>query len=173
MMDRNYGSEGVQLGRIEVLAFSVVVVDAFVLRQLRIEGVRPLPFLLLAVIAALELGSYAGTLAGFVFGLTSDVFGTGRLGIWALVCCLLGFCVGFARDHAFPAARERLPLLLIVGSSWIGVLSYVGIAYVVDESPVPGLARIAVALGLVAAWNVLLGIPMRVFVRRVVGGIDS
>ena len=85
------------------------------------------------------------------------------------MCCLLGFAVGFARDHAFPAARERLPLLLIVGSSWIGVLSYAGITYVVDESPVPPLTRVGVALGLVAAWNVVLGWPMRLIVRKVIG----
>jgi rod shape-determining protein MreD len=169
MMDRNYGNDGVPLGRIALLALSLVVVDAFFLRQLRILGVRPLPFLLLTVISALELGSYSGTLAGFIFGLTADLFGTGRIGIWALVFCLLGFCVGFARDHAFPAARERLPLLLIVGSSWIGVLSYVGISYLVDEAPVPKLTRIAVALALVAGWNVILGLPMRMFVRRVFG----
>ena len=169
MSDRNYGNDGLPVGRIVLLSLSLVVVDAFVLRQFRIAGVRPLPFLLLTVIAALELGSYRGTLAGFIFGLTSDVFGTGRIGIWALVCCLLGFCVGFARDHAFPAARERLPLLLIVGSSWIGVLSYVGISYVVAEAPVPKITRIAFALGLVAGWNVIFGLPMRMFVRRIFG----
>lgn len=169
MRSRHYGTDPLPLGRIVLLSLSVVVLDALVISQFRIFGVRPLPFLLLAVISGLELGSNNGTIAGFIAGLCADMFGAGRLGTWALICGLLGFAVGFARDHAFPAARERLPLLLIVGSSWIGVLSYVGIAYIVDESPVPPIRRIGIALLLVAGWNVILGWPMRLAVRRLVG----
>ena len=171
MRRRGYGADPLPIGRLVLLSLSVVVIDALVLSQFRILDVRPLPFLLLAVIAGLELGSNNGTIAGFVAGLTADVFGVGRLGTWALICGLLGFAVGFARDHAFPAARDRLPVVLIIGSSWIGVLSYVGISYVVDESPIPQLKRIGTALALVSIWNVVLGWPFRVVVRRVVGEV--
>ena len=169
MRARGYGVDPMPIGRLILLALSLVVVDTTLLSQIHVLGVRPLPFLLFAVIGGLELGSNSGTIAGFIAGVTADLFGFGRLGVWALVCGLLGFAVGYARDHAFPAARERLPLLLIIGSSWIGVLSYVGIAYVVDESPIPPVRRVVVALVFVALWNIVLGWPLRVVFRRAMG----
>jgi rod shape-determining protein MreD len=169
MNTRGYGNDPTPFGRLILLSMSLVVIDALFLSQLHLLGVRPLPFLLFAVIAGLELGSNSGTIAGFIAGVTADMFGVGRLGVWALICSLLGFAVGFARDHAFPAARERLPFVLIVGSSWIGVLSYVGITYIVDESPIPPVHRVAAALVFVALWNVVLGWPMRFVFRRAVG----
>ncbi len=167
--NRHYGEEPLPLPRLVLLALSLVVLNTAFLSQMEVFNVRPEPFLLLAVLGGLELGAEHGAAAGFIAGITADVFSNGRLGIWSLVCGLLGFGVGFARDRAFPAARERLPLLIVVGASWIGVISYVGIGYIVDEASIPSPRRIAIVLGVVAFWNVLLSWPMRFVVHRVVG----
>lgn len=68
---------------------------------LAIFGIVPNFILLVVVTLALVEGPVAGCTAGFVGGLMLDLVGSGIVGPWALVLCLVGYAAGMMQAQMF------------------------------------------------------------------------
>lgn len=156
--------------RIALVTATVLVLHVALLSHVSVIGVRPEPFVLLAVIGGLELGTEAGALLGFMAGGAADILASTPIGLWALIGTVLAVVVGFVRDKAFSTVRSRMPVGLVMGTTVMALLSYCALAFVVDEQPVPQARRLLAVLVIASLWNVALTIPFRGLVARAVAG---
>ena len=156
--------------RIVLVTVTALILHVVVLSHLSVMGVRPEPFVLLAVIGGLELGTEAGALLGFMAGGAADVLASTPIGLWALIGTVLAVVVGFVRDKAFSTVRSRLPIALVLATTVAALLAYCALAFVVAEQPVPRAGRLLAVLAIAPVWNLALTVPLRGLVARAIAG---
>lgn len=90
---------------------------------LAIFGVVPKFLFVVVVVIALTEGSVAGCVAGFSAGLLLDLLGSGVVGPYALVMCVVGYLAGMLHANLF-AEGWLLPVTTVFVASLGTELSY-------------------------------------------------
>lgn len=156
--------------RIALVTMTVLIAHVAVLSHLVVLDVRPEPFVLLAVLGGLELGTEAGALLGFLAGCAGDLLASTPIGLLALICTMLAVVVGYVRDKAFSTARSRQPVVLVVTTTATAVVVYCALAFVIAEQPLPPARHLLAVLVIASLWNVVLTMPLRGLVARAITG---
>ncbi len=159
--------------RVLLIILVAVIVQAPVLDRIQVARSHPDLMLLLPVMAGLVAGPGEGAWVGFLAGLAADLALPTAFGLSALVFTLTGFAVGSIVQALIEGPWWVVPLTGAVGTA-IGVLLYVGVATVTDQSMVvrEPLA-IAYVVGVASAANALLAMPVALALRWAVGSDDA
>lgn len=157
------------LSRIALLVVTGLVAHVAILHRPRFLGASPDTMLLVTIVAALETGSQLGAAVGFASGMGMDLVSTGTpLGLRALVFTIVGWGVGYVRDHAFPGA-ERVPFALVALASIAGTALYGGSLMLARGVTTAALDHLSRTVGVVALMNAVLSPIARSAVRRLLG----
>jgi rod shape-determining protein MreD len=119
------------------LAWTIVVVTALLLQstafaQVKLLGAKPELMYLVTVILAMMEGPSSGAIGGFTAGMAQDFLLDQPKGITALTLTLLGYVVGMARQYIVTPS-PLLPVLLVGGATFAGVLFYGFVAFLLGQ----------------------------------------
>lgn len=119
------------------LAWTVVVVTALLLQstafaQVKLLGAKPELMYLVTVILAMMEGPSSGAIGGFTAGMAQDFLLDQPKGITALTLTLVGYVVGMARQYIVTPS-PLLPVLLVGGATFAGVLFYGFVAFLLGQ----------------------------------------
>lgn len=152
-------------GRVLLIILGAVIVQGPVLDRMQVERAHPDLLLLLPVVAGLVAGPGEGAWVGFLAGLAADVPLPTAFGLSALVFTLTGFAVGSIVQALIEGPWWVVPLTGAVGTA-IGVLLYVGVGTVTDQSLVlRDPLAIAYVVAVASAANALLAMPLAFALR--------
>ena len=155
--------------RVLLIILVAVVVQAPVLDRIQVARAHPDLLLLLPVMAGLVARPGEGAWVGFLAGLAADLALPTAFGLSALVFTLTGFAVGSIVQALIEGPWWVVPLTGAVGTA-IGVLLYIGVATVTDQSQVfRDPLAIAYLVGVASAANALLAMPLALALRWAVG----
>jgi rod shape-determining protein MreD len=141
----------------------VLVIHDAILRNLRLDAVRPDLLLGLVVVAGVVTGPEQGAIFGFVAGIVADLFLPTPFGMSALVWCLLGYAIGSLQATILPQGRLSLPVTALVGSA-AGEVLFALVGSVLGLPAMIG-PRLAVIAAIVAGVNALVSWPLAKGVR--------
>lgn len=162
-LDRN---AGVPVARVALLTITVLLLNVLLFSRLSLLAVRPEPFLLVSIIGALHLGPRGGALLGCAAGLAADLISARPIGLWLLVCGLIGLGIGTIRDQLSPD-RERAALVVsVLLGTVLGLLFYPSLAFAVTEQPFPAPLRFVTIVVFASLWNLFLTPLIVLLVRR-------
>ncbi len=154
------------VARVVLLSTTVLVLHVFLFSRFSLFAVRPEPFLLVAVLGALHLGPRGGALLGSTVGLCADLISSSPLGLWLLVCGLIGLGLGTIRDQLSPDRQRATMIVAVVSCTALGLLFYPSLAFAVTEQPFPPPLRFFLIVVFGCAWNLLLTPVFALAVRR-------
>lgn len=148
-----------------ILAVAVAaVLQVGLAPHLVIGGATP-NFLLIVVVAlALTMGPVTGCSAGFAAGLILDLIGTGPVGLWALVFCVVGFIAGMLTENMF-ASGWLLPVTVAFVASLVSEIAYGLLLAVVGAAGDLGGALLSVVLPS-AVYNTVLAVLVYPWLAR-------
>jgi rod shape-determining protein MreD len=162
-----FGNEGnVPVARALLLTVTVLVLHVMLFSRFSLFAVRPEPFLLVAVLGALQLGPSGGALVAVFAGLAADVLSSGPIGLWVLVCGVIGLSLGTLRDQLSDQRLRTTTIAAVVGGTLVGLLAYPALAFAVAEQRYPPPAHYALILVIATLWNLLLAAPFSAAVKR-------
>jgi rod shape-determining protein MreD len=151
------------------LAWTAVVVTALLLQstafaQVKLLGAKPELMYLVTVLLAMMEGPSSGAIGGFTAGMAQDFLLDQPKGITALTLTLVGYVVGMARQYIVTPS-PLLPVLLVAGATFGGVLFYGFVAFLLGQlSGIGYLLRTAL---LSAVYNAALTPILYPALRRV------
>jgi rod shape-determining protein MreD len=119
------------------LAWTAVVVTALLLQstafaQVKLLGAKPELMYLVTVLLAMMEGPSSGAIGGFSAGMAQDFLLDQPKGITALTLTLVGYVVGMARQYIVTPS-PLLPVLLVAGATFGGVLFYGFVAFLLGQ----------------------------------------
>jgi rod shape-determining protein MreD len=119
------------------LAWTAVVVTALLLQstafaQVKLLGAKPELMYLVTVLLAMMEGPSSGAIGGFTAGMAQDFLLDQPKGITALTLTLVGYVVGMARQYIVTPS-PLLPVLLVAGATFGGVLFYGFVAFLLGQ----------------------------------------
>lgn len=119
------------------LAWTAVVVTALLLQstafaQVKLLGAKPELMYLVTVLLAMMEGPSSGAIGGFSAGMAQDFLLDQPKGITALTLTLVGYVVGMARQYIVTPS-PLLPVLLVAGATFAGVLFYGFVAFLLGQ----------------------------------------
>lgn len=119
------------------LAWTAVVVTALLLQstafaQVKLLGAKPELMYLVTVLLAMMEGPSSGAMGGFSAGMAQDFLLDQPKGITALTLTLVGYWVGMARQYIVTPS-PLLPVLLVAGATFAGVLFYGFVAFLLGQ----------------------------------------
>ena len=159
-----------------LLTLTVVIVTALLLQttvfaDVKLLGVRPeLMYLVTIVFAVLE-GPSSGAIAGFAGGMAQDFLLDAPKGITALTLTLVGYTVGLLRQY-IVSPSPLLPAFLVAGGTFVGVLFYRLVAFLLGQE-VTTVLYVFKAAALSAVYNAILTPLLYPVLRRVAEGSRS
>ena len=130
-------------------------------------AVRPEPFLLLTIVGALQLGPNGGALLGCSAGLAADLLSSSPLGLWMLVCGVIGLTLGTLRGQLNQERQRTTTILAVVSCTVVGLLLYPTLSFAVSETRYPPPLRFLAIIVIACLWNLLLS-PLFAIAARVV-----
>jgi rod shape-determining protein MreD len=151
------------------VAWTAVVVTALLLQstafaQVKLLGAKPELMYLVTVILAMMEGPSSGAVGGFTAGMAQDFLLDQPKGITALTLTLVGYVVGMVRQYIVTPSPV-LPVLLVTGATFVGVLFYGFVAFLLGQlSGIGFLLRTAL---LSALYNAALTPLLYPVLRRV------
>ena len=151
------------------LAWTAVVVTALLLQstafaQVKLLGAKPELMYLVTVLLAMMEGPSSGAIGGFSAGMAQDFLLNQPKGITALTLTMVGYVVGMARQYIVTPS-PLLPVLLVAGATFGGVLFYGFVAFLLGQlSGVGFLLRTAL---LASVYNAALTPILYPALRRV------
>lgn len=153
-----------------ILAWAGVVVTALLLQttvfsQVKLLGAKPELMYLLTVVLAMQEGPASGALGGFAAGMGQDFLLNQPKGITALVLTIVGYVVGLVRQYVVTPS-PMLPVLLVAGATFVGVLFYGFTALLLNQLTGGFLYLLRTAV-LSALYNALLTPLLFPLIRRV------
>jgi rod shape-determining protein MreD len=156
--------EGAVIWRIVLLAVVAVFLQAGVLSELPVFGVRvDITPLVVAFVGYLG-GSIVGALAGFGIGLTVDITLLQTLGLTSLIFTLIGYGAGRLREMRDPQAT-LMPLLLGGVATFVSLAGYSVMEFLLGvDAPVSLELLREIVLGTVV--GTLLAAPVWALTRR-------
>jgi rod shape-determining protein MreD len=154
-----------------VVVSLVFVIHEAVLRNLRIDGIRPDLLLGLGLVAAVVGGPEGGAVIAFVAALLGDLFVNTPFGLSALVACIVAYLVGSVQGALGPNQRWSIPVLVGVGSA-VGEAVWALLGTVLG---LPGLLHphLLVIVIVVSCVNVVAALPLSVMTRWVFAGVTE
>lgn len=155
--------------RLFFVAGAALAVHSLLFYRLRIAGIGPDVFLVLATIGGLEFGVAGGAALGVLAGLAADMTTHLPVGLWAFVGGLLGFAMGLVRERAFTGTLQRPPLLLVFIGVFFGTSLYPALALVMSDVSLPSPLRLIKMVLIPSLWALALVLPTRRFVRIIMG----
>ena len=161
--DRN---ASLPVARVALLTVTVLVVHVLLFSRFSLFAVRPEPFLLVAIVGALHLGPRGGALLGCAAGLGADLISASPIGLWLLVCGLIGLGLGSIRDQLSPDRQRATLVVSVLSGTVLGLVFYPSLAFAVTEQPFPTPLRFVSILVFATLWNILLTPLFLVAVRR-------
>lgn len=119
------------------LAWTAVVVTALLLQstafaQVKLLGAKPELMYLVTILLAMMEGPSSGAIGGFTAGMAQDFLLDQPKGITALTLTLVGYVVGMARQYIVTPS-PLLPVLLVGGATFVGVLFYGFVAFLLGQ----------------------------------------
>ncbi len=166
---REFGERPVPILRLLLIAAVGLAVHSTLFYRLRLAGIGPDVFLVLATLGGLELGVAGGAALGVLTGLAADMTTHLPVGLWAFVGGLIGFAMGLVRERAFTGTLQRPPLLLVFVSVLFGTSLYPALALVVSDVSLPSPLRLFKMVLIPSLWSLALVLPLRRFVRLIMG----
>lgn len=153
-------------GRLALVGFVTLLLQATVVSPITIGGARPDIVLLFAIVAGMETDPERGAVAGFAVGLAFDLLLDTPAGLTALTLTLVGWGVGTAKDAVLRSSWV-ISLALVAVASAAGTLLYAGLAVVFGVTVEGG--QLPAIVGVVAVVNALVSRPMRWALRWAYG----
>ena len=158
------------------LSLAAVIITALLLQttifaDVRLLGAKPELMYLVTIVVAILEGPDSGAIAGFAGGMSQDFLLDHPKGITALALTLLGYTMGLLRQY-IVSPSPILPVFLVAGGTFAGVLFYGVVAFLLGQLDVGALYLFRVA-GLSAAYNAILTPLAYPVLRRVLAGSRS
>ena len=152
------------------IAWTAIVVTALLLQstafaQVKLLGAKPELMYLVTVVLAMLEGPAVGAIGGFAAGMGQDFLLNQPKGITALTLTLLGYAVGTVRQFIVTPS-PALPVLLVAGATFVGVLFYGLVSFLLGQLSVGFLFLLRTAF-LSAIYNALLTPLLFPLLRRV------
>ena len=157
----------VPAARLVLLSVTVLVLDVMLFSRFSLFAVRPEPFLLLTIVGALQLGPSGGALLGCSAGLAADLLAASPLGLWMLVCGVIGLTLGALRSQLNQERQGTTTVVAVVSCTIVGLLLYLTISFAVSETRFPPPLRFLSIVVFASLWNVVLA-PLFAVSTRVV-----
>lgn len=149
-----------------VVVLSALLLQTTVFADVRLLGARPELMYLVTIVFAFLEGPSAGAVTGFVSGMAEDFLLDQPKGITALSLTLLGYAIGAIRTYVVSPSPV-FPVFLVAGGTFVGVLFYGLVSFLLGQLDVSVLYLIRVA-ALSAAYNAILTPLLFPVLRRVV-----
>lgn len=164
------GEETQVFARTSLVLFGALVLQRGLIDDLSLMGVHPDLLLAVGVGAGIAWGAERGALVGFVAGLCTDLFLSGRFGVSGLSYGFAGYVAGTLSEGVARASRWIDSGLMAVGSA-LGVVLYavIGTLFGLGTLGDPDLLRI---IGVVAATGALMA-PAVMPLCRWTGSVGS
>lgn len=143
-----------------------LLLQTTVFADLRLLGARPELLFLVTIVFAFLDGPSVGAVTGFASGMAGDFLLDQPKGITALTLTLLGYVVGLLRQYVVSPS-PLFPVLLVAGGTFLGVLFYGVVSFLLGQLAVPPLYLAQVA-ALSAVYNAILTPLLYPVLRRVV-----
>ena len=158
------------------LSLTVVIVTALLLQttvfaDVKLLGVRPELMYLVTIVFAMLEGPSSGAITGFAGGMAQDFLLDAPKGITALTLTLLGYAVGSLRQY-IVSPSPLLPTFLVAGGTFVGVLFYRFVAFLLGQEAT-GVLYVFRAAALSALYNAILTPLLYPVLRRVAEGSRS
>jgi rod shape-determining protein MreD len=145
---------------------SALLLQTTVFADIRLLGARPELMYLLTIVFAFLDGPAAGAVMGFVGGMAEDFLLDQPKGITALTLTLLGYAVGMLRQYVVSPS-PLFPVFLVGAGTFVGVLFYGIVSFLLGQLDVPVLYLVRVA-ALSALYNAILTPLVFPILRRAV-----
>lgn len=149
-----------------VVVLSALLLQTTVFADIRLLGARPELMYLLTIVFAFLEGPSAGAVTGFVSGMAEDFLLDQPKGITALSLTLLGYAVGTIRTYVVSPS-SIFPVILVGGGTFLGVLFYGLVSFLLGQLDVSVLYLVRVA-ALSALYNAILTPLLFPVLRRAV-----
>ncbi len=158
------------------LSLAAVILTALLLQttvfaDVKLLGVRPELMYLVTIVFAMLEGPSSGAIVGFAGGMAQDFLLDEPKGIMALTLTLLGYAVGLLRQY-IVSPSPLLPTFLVAGGTFVGVLFYRLVAFLLGQGSTTVLYVLKVA-GLSALYNAVLTPLLYPLLRRIAEGSRS
>ncbi len=163
-----FGAETrVPAARVLLLSATVLVLHVMLFSRFSLFAVRPEPFLLLTIVGALQLGPSGGALLGCCAGVAADLLSSSPLGLWMLVCGVIGLALGTLRGQLNQERQRTTTIVAVVSCTVAGLLVYPTLSFAVSETRYPPPLRFLTIIVFACLWNLVLA-PVFMFAARVV-----
>ena len=163
-----FGAETrVPTARVLLLSVTVLVLHVMLFSRFSLFAVRPEPFLLLTIVGALQLGPSGGALLGCSAGVAADLLSSSPLGLWMLVCGVIGLALGTLRGQLNQERQRTTTIVAVVSCTVAGLLVYPTLSFAVSETRYPPPLRFLTIIVFACLWNVVLA-PVFVIAARAV-----
>lgn len=151
-----------------VVVVSALLLQTTVFADIRLLGARPELMYLVTIVFAFLDGPSAGAVAGFAGGMAEDFLLDQPKGMTALTLTLLGYAVGMVRQYVVSPS-PLFPVFLVAGGTFVGVLFYGALSFLLGQLDVSALYLVRVA-ALSALYNAILTPLLFPVLRRAVEG---
>jgi rod shape-determining protein MreD len=154
----------VDAGKIVVLLFVAVVVQATIMGSIQILGGTPDLVLVLLLVVALLRGAIVGAVGGFWAGFLLDTVYLGTLGVTSLLLTLAGYWIG---RYGETTGRDRAhaPFVSVAVVTVLFAIGELVLHFLLGES-VEARAALVDAMPATLLLNLLLTVPVYALVRR-------
>ena len=158
------------------LSLAAIIVTALLLQttifaDVKLLGVKPELMYLVTIVLAILEGPDSGAIVGFAGGMSQDFLLDAPKGITALTLTLLGYTMGLLRQY-IVSPSPVLPVFLVAGGTFVGVLFYGLVSFLLGQLDSTALYLFRVA-ALSAAYNAILTPLAYPVLRRAVAGSRS
>jgi rod shape-determining protein MreD len=150
---------------------AALLLQTTVLAEIRLLGARPELIYLVTIVFAMLEGPPSGAVTGFVGGMAQDFLLNQPKGITALTLTLLGYTIGLLRQY-IVSPSSLLPIFLVAVGTFIGVVFYGVVSFLLGQLDTPWIYLIRVA-ALSAAYNAILTPIAFPILRRLAEGSRS
>lgn len=154
--------------RVALVVLTALILQLGVAAPFRVLDAMVDLVMLVTVAAAVAGGRERGALVGFAAGLAYDLLLTTPFGLSALAYCLVGYGVGVLQTDNVRSTRW-VPVLTVGAASGLGVAFYALLGAVVGQESMVS-PRLPTIMGVVAAANLLLGMPAVAVLRWALTG---
>lgn len=156
----------VPIARVLLLSVTVLVLHVLLFSRFSLFAVRPEPFLLLTIVGALQLGPSGGALLGCTAGMAADLLSSSPLGLWLIVCGVIGLALGTVRGQINQERQRTATVVSVVSCTAFGLLLYPTLSFAVSETRFPPPLRYLTIIVFACFWNVLLAPAFAATTRR-------
>lgn len=114
------------------MVVTALLLQSTAFAQVKLLGAKPELMYLVTVLLAMMEGPSSGAIGGFTAGMAQDFLLDQPKGITALTLTLVGYVVGMARQYIVTPS-PLLPVLLVAGATFGGVLFYGFVAFLLGQ----------------------------------------